>query len=733
MGFRLGLRLRPFLPSLSAGLIAGILNLAIGSSFSVLVFSGPLAGDLARGIGLFLFSYVTIGTIVALTSSIPGTVAGPQDSSTAILALIAAAISKDMATASPQDRYANVVAAIALTSLVTGACFFLLGRFKLGNFIRFVPYPVMGGFLAGTGWLLVVGALNAMTGIQVGFSDLPRLGEPNILLHWLPGVIFAVALLAILRRVDHFLVMPTFLLLSIGLVFLALFLTHTSISQAFEQGWLLGNMREGALWQPVLPSDLARIDWRVIIGQADKMATIAIISLVAFLLNVSGIELSLRRETDLNHELQSVGVANVVGGAGSAPLSYHYLLHTLLLHELGARGRLAPLVAVGLVAVAMVFGASLLAYFPTPILGGLLLFLGLALLVEWAFDACRKLPRTDYAIVLLILILIAGVGILEGVVGGIIVAMILFVVNYSQINIVKHALSGATFHSQVDRPPAHRQLLREKGSALYILQLQGYLFFGTAQNLLRHIRQRLQDANQPPVQFLVLDFQRVNGLDSSAVSSFVRLRRLADNQQVQLVLTHLSPRLRDQLAKGGIDNQLSSVHLFDELDRGLEWCENQILQQEHVALNHTVEPLQTQLEQVLSAGANVAHLLTHLQRLQVAAGQYLIRQGEKSDSLYFIESGSMEVQLELREGRTTRLRTMKPGTVIGEVGFYLGGLRTASVVATEPSTVYWLSAQVVRQLEGDEPELAAALHKWIARLLAERLAENVIMLEALAD
>jgi SulP family sulfate permease len=735
------------LPSLTAGFIGGTLSIIIATSFGALIFSGSLAQYVSSGIGLALFSAFAICLVVALTSSFPGSLAGPQDSPAAILALVAASIAGRMsASATAETTFYTVATAVAVASIFTGAFFWALGRFKLGNLVRFIPYPVIGGFMAGTGWLLLQGAFGVMTGAPLNLSLLPDLLQFDVLMQWLPGSLLAIVLVVMTRRYSHFLIMPALLLSAIALFYGLLLLTHTSLDEAGARGWLLGPFPQGALWQPLTPSSLARVDWSAIFGQVDKIGTILIIGVVSLLLNASGLELAARQDIDLNRELQAAGIGNIISGLGGGLAGYHYLGDSVLAYKIGGRSRLVGIFSAAWCGAALMLGASLLSFFPKPVLGGLLLFLGLSFLVEWVYDAWFKLPRTDYVLVLTILVIVGAVGFLEGVAVGAGIAVVSFVVKYSRINVVKHTLSGANFRSTVDRPTAQRQFLSEKGDQLYILQLQGFIFFGTAQNLLSQIRQRLKDTNLPAVRFAVLDFRRVSGFDSSAISSFVRMRQLAEAQSFRLVFTHLSAEMQHQLEKGGLIEEHDEVwQLSSTLDYGVEWCEDQILAAESALLTEAQGSLQTQLEKELPKPANVARFVDYLEKMEVGIGYSLIRQGDPSEDLYFIESGSATAQLEFDDGRTVRLRTMRGGTVVGEVGLYLGSRgtasargttsarRTASVVTTQPSTLYRLSANAIKQMEEKDPEEAAALHRWVAHLMAVRLAENNDTLIAMMD
>jgi SulP family sulfate permease len=273
-----------------------------------------------------------------------------------------------------------------------------------------------------------------------------------------------------------------------------------------------------------------------------------------------------------------------------------------------------------------------------------------------------------------------------------------------------------------------------KGEELYILKLQGFVFFGTAQSLVERIRRRVSEAQHRRPHFLVLSFRRVTGLDSSAVSSLVRLRQWAQTQQISLVLADLSSELERQLARGGLTGAEAPPRLFPTLDHAVEWCEDQILLSEEISGAEAPPALPEQLESQFPQPQRVSALMAYLEKTVLGAGSYLFRQGDPAGDLYFIESGQLTVQLEFPAEKPLRLRTLRAGTVVGEVGLYLReGTRTASVIAVQPSTLYRLSARSLQQLEESDPALASAFHQYLARLMAERLARSVATLEALLD
>lgn len=731
---RIAWRLEPrqVFANISAGIIVGLLATVLQISLAALIFSGPLAARTGDGIGFMLFGACAMGLIVALASSRPGLIAVPQNVTGAILALATAGIAAGApGRAAGAAEFATVVGAVVVASLITGALFLALGYFRLGALIRFLPYPVVGGFLAGTGWLLLLGGLGVMIGAVPPLARLASLAQPDVLREWLPGFVFAVLLLLALRRFRHFMIMPAMFLLAFTLFYALLWLTSTPVAVASARGWLLGPFPRGALWRPLDLGLLAHIRWPAIAAQLDKIGIVAILAAVCLLLNASGLELALRQDFDLNRELRAAGLANMVAGLGGAAPGFQALSFSTLSYRMGGGSRLTSVVAALVAGAFLVAGAQVLAFVPKLVIGGALIYLGLAFLTEWLYDAWFRLPRLDYALVLVILAMIAFVGLLEGVVLGLAIAVALFVVSYGGVDVVKHAFSGASVRSRVTRGGRQRLLLSEHGERIYALQLQGFVFFGTANGLFERVRQRLLDTRLEPARFVLLDFRQVTGVDATALLSFAKLRQLVRDSGVDLLLTNLAPALRERIARSLVAGEIDgAIRFFPDLDRGLEWCENAILESERADVE-TRQALAEQFAEVAPSSADLPALMAYLERREIERGGYLIHQGDLSDVIFFVESGQVTAQIESAPGEPVRLETMRGGRVVGELGFYLGSRRSAAVVADEPSVVYRLALGDLRRMERDDPAAAAAFHQIVARLLAERVAHLVTTVDAL--
>lgn len=729
-GWRRELEPKRLVPNLIAGTIVGFLAVVLSISLAVLIYGGELSEHLVDGIGLALLSTAIICTVVALFGSLPGAVATAQDAPAAVLAVAAAGIVAALPPSAGESGFVTVAATCAVATLVTALLMVLLGAFRLGNLVRYLPYPVVGGFLAGTGLLLFTGGVGVMTGVQPSVASLGRFLEPGLLPLWLPGMVFAVLILIVTSRADHVLVWPGLVLGAVALFYLVWLVSGASLASWREAGLLLGPFPDASLLRPIAYRTLGEVRWGLVAGQAGTVASVAFIALMSLLLNASGLELVTRRKIDLNRELRAAGLGNLLAGLAGGMVGYQVLSFSALSHRVGTGSRAASLTVAAVVVLSLVFGASLLAYLPTLVVGGMLAYLGLSFLLSWVWDAYFKLRRLEYAIVLLILLVIAAFGFLQGVAVGVVAAAILFVVSYGRAEVVKHALDGAAYQSRVSRGALERRYLAARGDELLILQLQGYLFFGTANGLLERIEARLEAP--PPVRYLVLDFRQVTGLDATALMSFEKLMPLARQRGLIVVMSGLAPALARRLEQAGLDGderEGARLARFATLDAALEWCEAQLLAAPE-AVPAAPAPLEARLGDALSREW-VARLLAYFDKTEVAAGHYLMRQGDAPGALYFVESGQVTARFEHQGQPPVRLETMRGGSLVGELGFYGGGSRTASVVADEPSTLYRLSSEALGRMTQEDPELAAAFHKLVVQLLAERVAHLMRVVEAL--
>ena len=739
------------LATAAAGVIIGTVETVLAVAFAAFVFGGYLFSRLADGIGLYLAAATVTLAILAIRAGRRGVVGSVQDAAVAVLAGAASAAATKAVQLERQARasgaldyeapdiFLTVVAATLIVTLLCGVVFLLLGTFKLGNLVRFVPYPVVGGFLAGTGWLLFKGGIFVASGISIPtikqilkehtlLSVLEQLVREHQLVRWVPALLFGAVMLLAVRAIKRPLVIP--IVLGIGVVVFALgmVLTGSSLEEAREGRWLLGPFDAVRLWQPWTLRSLSGADWSTVIGAWAEILPAVLVASLAILFNISGSELVLRRDLDTNQELRDAGFVNLISGGIGGPPAYHALSLSALADRMNVDARLAGLIAALVPLAGVIFGASVIELIPRIIVGGVLVFLGLAFLVEWVWDMRKKLPPLEYVVVLVILATIIATTFLEGVVLGLVLAVVLFAVSYGRGELVREVALGETFHSNVDRPADERAALRETGELVQILRVNGFMFFGTANGLLERIRKRLE---RGPLRFLVIDLRRVTGVDSSAAAAFVKMVHLGQAHGFELLVAGASDSVREQLARGGVEGIDGRVWFEPDLDRALQRCEDGLL----VGATPLASPGPERGAPPDGDGlARMPERLSpHLERVELEAGAVLLRQDEPPGDVFVLESGMLEAETETADGTRVRLRTMHPGVVVGEIALYTGAARTADVVTATPSVVLRLSRSSIERIEAEDPALAAALHRWLAWTVADRLGDTMRSFDALLD
>jgi SulP family sulfate permease len=728
------LKPKNLLPILTAALVIGVMDMFLVISFAAVIFSGPLKGQVGLGIGIFLVNTALMYMLLGLFSSTPGQMLSIQDSPTAIFAVIAVSLVALMpAGSTPLETALTVIGAMMLGTFMTGVFFLALGVFRLGGLIRFVPYSVTGGFLAGTGWLLLVGGIGLAIDLPSGFSAFSTFVQPAGLVRWLPALLFGIALLLITRRFKHFMIAPALLIGFMLAFYIGLLAAGIRLPDAIHQGFMLGPFAAGSsLWRPVALEVLQKVHWPLLAGQIANFGSIMFVSAVSHLLYTGGVELATEQETDASHDLKLIGGLNILSAALGGGVSYLALSMTTLAHRMNASRRLTSILAGGLFLIPVLVGPALLTLFPRMVLGGVLIYLGLGFLVEWVYDAYFSMHREDYFVVLLILITIAAVGFLPGVAVGILAAVALFVVNYSRINVIKHSLTLTHRQSNFDRPLVQREMLTLKGDQAVILELQGYIFFGTADQLVARVRQRLTGPAQEKMKFLLLDFRLVTGVDSSAVVSFSRLHQFARKEKFVLIFSGLPEQALRKLASGGFATDTTSTfNIFTDMDRALEWIENRILYLDQATLASVRMSMDEHLRNIFEDRVDVKTLKKYFKRQDVQVDEVIVSQADKASTLFFVESGQLRVELETGEGKHIRLKTIGAGSLVGEIGLYTGAERSASIIAEKPSVLYTLSGEALAQMEKKDPKIAIEFHKFVAVMNSQRLTDSNRAIETL--
>lgn len=700
-----------------AGSIAGIVTIAYGLSFAALIFAPPLQSWLAYGVAATFITSAIGASFVAARSSLPFAIAGPDGATAAVTATLAATVAEKLVREGHADTLlAPVMIVVALATALTGLLLFGLGYARAGGAIRFIPYPVIGGFLSATGWLMVSGAVHVITDRRLERSALGTLLEPTTVLKLAAAGSVALALHFALRRARNPWLLPGVLLLAAVLAHAAFALSGMSLSEALAQGWTFDAPAAIGLAAAWNLDDVRNFPWRLLPGLSADIFAVMFVTAITMLLNTTGIEHVTRREANLQRELTTLGAANLAASALGGYVSCMSLSRTNLTYVAGGRGRICGLAVASVSALMLIANLDFLGYVPKFVLGGLLLYLGASLMYEWLVDAARRISLLEYASLLAIALLIVQVGFIAGVLIGVIIGCATFAVSASRVNATKFTFDGSEYRSSLDRGPEELAILATHGHEIQGISLQSYLFFGSANRLYQQVKALFQ--RRPDTRFLVFDFRLVTGIDSSAMHSFTQIKRAADELGARLVLVNLPTELRN--AFRARDFVSGDVTVSSDLDRALEACELAVIAA-HSTGKGDAGNLRDWLIQALGSAEYAEQLSRLCERRDIGENETIAEQGDPASSMHFILEGRIGIIVKTDDGRLIRVRSLGPYTTIGEMGLVTRQLRSATIQAEVPSVLYELSGDAYERLKRDNSALAQALLTYIVRVMAERL------------
>jgi SulP family sulfate permease len=300
-------------------------------------------------------------------------------------------------------------------------------------------------------------------------------------------------------------------------------------------------------------------------------------------LNVPALAVSVNEDNlDTDRELLAHGISNILAGlAGSVP-NYLCYVNSVLFYRVGGGSRLSGLMLAGATFVVFLSGPGAIGYLPICVVGALIFVLGIDLTKEAVWDTIGRVNSGEYVTIWIIIFVMTYYDFVVGIITGIIVACLFFVIQTSRRRTVRAVLDGSIARSTVRRHTTQRQFLDEVGQQTQVVKLQGFLYFANISGVEELIRKGLDIATwqEHPIRFLIVDFSLVSGVDFSAAEAFTRIQRLLHAKDVVLVFCGLTPNSEVGIALRSVDLWTDSsvrVEVFQSLNEALEWTENEYL------------------------------------------------------------------------------------------------------------------------------------------------------------
>lgn len=677
----------------TVAVIASITQIALTIAYTSLTFRDELSPQIGLGLTAMLLGVLITAAAIGRWSGVRGHVAGPQDSGLVVLSVVAPTIA---ATADAPGE--TIVVLMGLSSLAVGLTMMTLGRSGLGRMIRYLPYPVLAGFLAGTGLVMARAVVEigdrGISGDAAGGGD--RVARFAVVL----VVVFLMTAISRSRLPNERFV-PPIVLGSIALYHAVALAVGVGRISGAERGWLLPVLPDGALISGDTFTVAGRADWAVVADHLPALLPLLLLAPLTALLYLGALETILDVDIDTDREFQVMGGAGAVAGLfGSAP-SYTQFANTMLVQRMVGPVRAVPIAIGGSAVAVLLLGDRVVGLIPQPVVAGMLGFIAVSFVLDWTWDLRNRVGAIELALAAAVAVSIPVFGFLAGVGFGLVLTSGWFIVQYSRISGVRRIRNARRVRSNAYRSVEDDDVLVEAGRRVLIVELEGFLFFGIGDVMLRSVTER---ADSDDVDRVLIDFTRVSGVDSSAVASFAQLVRWARHREVDVVWVAANAHVQRALSPLMTGERWGTVEV--DLDRALAAVEDQLLAERSAGSD---QPKLHLLEMSAVAGA---------EQREFGPGDALIAAGEPVDGLLVIEQGRVSV---LGGAPGTRLRQLGPGAVLGELSLYGDRTASATVVADEPVITRHVGLEEIDRLERTDPTAAAALHRELARLVAERL------------
>jgi len=714
---------------LSGAVSAAIISIPLSIGYGIIVY-GPLGAEFLPFAALLGIYGCLIGGICA--SLLGGTdiqITAPKAPLSLILAAFVAPLALSLQIPDVASRNILIVGLASLCVLIAGIIQFLFGKLRLGNLVKYVPYPVVSGFMNGIGVILILEQIAPLVGARGHISLFEVFYNPTVVqpLTLIVGLTTIVVIFCARRFIK---VVPASL---IGLAFgTALFYALKNIAGAAALGPVIGNFSFQWPKPDILPRafklmwnvDLAVLFTRILIT---GIVLGAIGALESLLSSVAADNMAGTRHNS-NKELIGQGVGNMLNALFSALPSAGSELHNMANYRAGGRTRRSSLLCVLLILLMVMTLGSVIGKIPLTVIAGIIVSVGLGLFDKWTLDLFRRLFRVDQqrrriianlTVTMVVVVITVCVNLIVAVLIGIAIASGLFVARMGK-SIIKRKYSGDLVRSKKVRSIKNNMLLEERGKGIIVYELNGPLFFGSADNLARQIEGAVKDYT-----YCILDMKRVNEIDSTGAKILGQINKKVTASGKYLLISYLidNPSLADTLKAMGVYKMLGEDSFFADTDAALEWAEDHVLTKslELAGASGAIRFDQMEILRDFTQ-QEIQALERKLTRKTFNKGEIIVKEGDTDRNLFFLVKGLVSVRIHLPESdRYKRLITYSAGVTFGEMAFLDGSPRSADVWSDEDTETYVLSPDVFDVLQAESPQIAIKLIRNIALEMSDRL------------
>ncbi len=697
-------------------------------SYGFIVFGAGGAATVQIGVTASVLSFVLGSLLMLVLSRSQMPTVSPSASTSLILGALVLRLLADPALRPDSATGAErLLACSGATVTLAGVLMLLFGLLRAGQLVRYVPQPVLAGFMNAVALLIVWSQVPAFIGVpgpewaRGGIDALSQFEPVTLTL-----AAATTALAAVIAWRWPKVPAPFIALVAATAAVLAMQGVAPALVAPLER---VGEIALGVPWPdalaPWLASDALALAQRHGSAIAVTALLLALIGGLETALGIAAVDPLLDKRSDPDHELRVIGLTNVVAGCFGGLFLVFMRVRALGTLNGGGRGPRAVMTGTLLMALVFTLGLPLLRPVPMAVVAGILVMLAWTLVDRWSRQLVVQWwqgPRsrdlvTSLLVVALVCLVTLRFGFVAGVLAGVLASMLILVRALDR-SLVRQTFRASEIPSRRIYPSVLEQTLQPARDRIEVFELEGALFFGNAQRLAAEVERAANARGE--LAHVVIDLRRVGTLDASGAVTLAQLgQRLARHgRQLHLAGVAAGSRHDAAMRAHGVAPGSGPWLTHADADRAIEAAERALLD----AAGQPLQGLELAPEQCeLFAGldaAQAAQLLALMPPRTLQAGEQLFAEGEPGDAIYLLTAGSISI---VDTARTQRYLSLSPGMCFGETAVLDGQGRTAAAVADSASSVHRLRADDLAALQRLHPAVAAQVYLNLARHLSRRL------------
>lgn len=706
------------------GLAAMLVALPAAIAFGVTVYAAISPSHAALGALAGIVGATVIGLIASILGGTERLISAPCAPAAALLSAFAIEFLRQGMPGG------NVILLLLMLGILAGMFQVLFGFVGLGRLIKYIPYPVVSGYMTGVGLIIIGSQMSKLLGVGAGTAWYQALLTPETW-DWRALAVGGATMLAMTLGLLLAKRMPSTILgLCAGLAtYFGLASQDASMLEVAGNPLLIGPLGvSGTDYFASITSrwhELGDLHLSQIGALTGSALTLAVLLSVDTLKTCVVVDQITRSRHEPNRELVAQGIANIASSSVGGIPGSGTMGATLVNVASGARTRASGLIEGVLALVFSVALGGFLAWIPIAALAGILIVVGVRMIdrAPLRFMESRA-TAFDFGVVVAVIVVALTVGLLAASGVGVAMSILLFLREQIGGSVVRHKFYVNQISSTWNRPEEETRILEQKGDQAVIFELQGSLFFGTTQQLYSQLEPELKGRN-----FILLDMKRIQSVDVTAAHMLCQVRDVLAERGAVLLLSNVREHLPNQvnlrefLEQTGVTDKPDAVRLFDEQDTAIEWVEDRLLGEKETATPEPETPLRLQEMELFKTRKDetLADLEASLVTRTFAAGETVYSRGEAGDAIYLIRRGSAKVFLPLGGGRTRHIGTYGRGDFFGGLAFLDGWPRGDDAIAQAETEVYVLTLEQFNKLAEGHKRLALTLLDALSRTLALRL------------